>query len=101
VGQLGELAQSRQQVHSFTILNAPASHIQGAAAGTVTWCLTADGAFEESPSGPLFSGSWFQYTDTHAIIRLEQGTRSNYEVMAVAKPKVGATTNNPNASNGS
>ena len=64
----------------FIVLHAPASHIQG---GTVTWCLTADGAFEESPSGPTFSGSWFQYTDTHAIIRLEQGSRSNDEVMAV------------------
>jgi hypothetical protein len=65
----------------FIVLNAPASHIQG---GTVTWCLTADGAFEESPSGPIFSGSWFQYTESHAIIRLEQGSRSNDQVMAVA-----------------
>jgi Bacterial Ig domain len=69
----------------FIVLNAPASRIQAGADQTIIWCLTAEGAFEESPSGPAFGGGWSQYTETHAIIEAEQGSRSNDRVIAVAR----------------
>ena len=66
---------------AYVVFDAPASRVMG---GTTTWCIRSDGSFENTPPGPT-TGSWFQYTDTVAIIEVEQGSKSNDKVMAVAR----------------
>ena len=64
---------------AFVVRVAPASSIMG---GSTTWCIKSDGAFDSSVN--FHTGSWLQYTETHAIIQVEQGSRGNDKVMAVA-----------------
>jgi hypothetical protein len=64
---------------AYVVFDAPASSAMG---GTTTWCIKSDGTFDGSAG--VFSGSWNQYTSTHAIIQVEQGSRANDRVMAVA-----------------
>jgi hypothetical protein len=69
---------------AWVVLGAPASSIMG---GTTTWCIKASGEMDSSAG--FISGRWLQYTDTHAIIEVEQGSRGNDKVMAVAVRKEG------------
>jgi hypothetical protein len=55
---------------AFVVRVAPASSIMG---GSTTWCIKSDGAFDTSAS--FQTGRWLQYTETHAIIHVEQGSR--------------------------
>ena len=64
---------------AYVVRNAPASSAMG---GTTTWCIKSDGAFDSSAG--FIAGSWNQYTSTVAIIEVDQGSRLNDSVMAVA-----------------
>ena len=65
---------------AYVVFDAPASRIMG---GTTTWCIKADGTFDGAANSRAV-GRWNQYTETHAIIEVEQGSRANDRVMAVA-----------------
>jgi hypothetical protein len=65
---------------AYVVFDAPASKIMG---GTTTWCIKSDGTFDGAANSRAV-GRWNQYTETHAIIEVEQGSRANDKVMAVA-----------------
>jgi hypothetical protein len=65
---------------AYVVRHAPASSAMG---GTTTWCIKSDGAFDGSAG--VFAGAWQQYTSTVAIIEVDQGSRANDTVMAVAR----------------
>jgi hypothetical protein len=65
---------------AYVVRVAPASSIMG---GSTTWCIKSDGSLDSSAG--FQSGRWLQYTETHAIIQIEQGSRGNDKVMAVAR----------------
>jgi hypothetical protein len=64
---------------AFVVRVAPAASIMG---GSTTWCFKSDGAVDTSAN--FQTGSWLQYNQNHAIIQIEQGSRGNDKVMAVA-----------------